>query len=235
MLSEAMDHGPLGILGGTFDPIHIAHLRMAQEGLEACGLERVRFIPAGQPTHRQQPGVAAIHRLAMTRLAVRDVPQFDVDEAEVLSAAPSYTVPTLERLRQVYGTQRPLVLLLGADAFMGLTRWHRWSELFALAHIAVATRPGHRLPMTHMDTVRDTVDIHGELPDAALAEAFRERFTPLSQRLAASPGGQISLFPMTPLDISATAIRAQLAAGKTPRFLVPDGVLDYIQTHHLYV
>jgi nicotinate-nucleotide adenylyltransferase len=219
---------PLGILGGTFDPIHIAHLRMAQEALEACALGAVRFIPAGQPMHRGQPGASAADRLAMARLALEGREQFELDEAEALSDAPSYTVPTLERLRGLFGAQRPLVLLLGVDAFMGLPGWHRWRELFDLAHIAVATRPGHVMDFTMADKSPGT-------PAGELLAEFQARETSSPTELSASPAGRISHFGMTPLDVSATAIRAGLAAGKSPRFLVTDGVLDYIETHRLYI
>lgn len=221
----------MGILGGTFDPIHIAHLRMAQEALEACALGAVRFIPAGQPMHRDQPGASAADRLAMARLALRDCPDFELDEAEVLSAAPSYTVPTLERLRQHFGASPPLVLLLGADAFLGLPNWHRWRELFDLAHIAVATRPGHVLDFVKIYT--DASTSGGAAPNA-LVEEFQARFTPSADALSAKPAGRITAFAMTALDVSATTIRGQLAAGNSPRFLVPDGVLDYIEANKLY-
>jgi nicotinate-nucleotide adenylyltransferase len=218
---------PLGILGGTFDPIHVAHLRMAQEALQAYALGIVRFIPAGQPMHRQQPGASAADRLSMARLALRDCEQFELDEAEVLSEQPSFTVPTLERLRQHFGAQRPLVLLLGADAFLGLPGWHRWRELFDLAHIAVATRPGHVIEFT---------DPHKNMSaQSELAEAFQARFTASPDALSASPAGLVSHFAMTPLEVSATSIRTILAAGESPRFLVPDGVLDYIQANRLYI
>jgi len=219
---------PLGILGGTFDPIHIAHLRMAQEALEACALGAVRFIPAGQPPHRDRPGAAAEHRLAMTRLALKDCEQFELDDAEVLSNGPSYTVPTLERLRQTFGAERPLVLLLGMDAFLGLESWHRWRELFDLAHVVVATRPGNVMNFTKQGTTTTG-------SASALADEFRARHTPSPDSLSASAAGRISQFAMTPLDVSATAIRARMAVGKSPRFLVPDGVLDYIEANHLYI
>ena len=136
--AQAADARPaLGLLGGTFDPIHFGHLRLAEEAREQLGLERVRLIPAGQPPHRGAPGGSADERLAMTQLAAAGNTGFEVDDSEVRLAQPSYTVLSLERLRAELGPQRPLVLILGADAFAGLQRWHRWQELFALAHIAV--------------------------------------------------------------------------------------------------
>jgi nicotinate-nucleotide adenylyltransferase len=226
MPSECM--APLGILGGTFDPIHIAHLRLAQEALEACALGSVRFVPAGQPSHRDQPRAAAKHRLAMARLALEGCPRFELDDAEVLNNAPSYTVPTLERLRKVFGAERPLVLLLGMDAFLGLESWHRWRELFNLAHIVVATRPGNVMDFTKLDVPVGT-------STSALGGEVQSRYTPAPEVLSASAAGRISQFGMTSLDISATAIRAGLATGKSPRFLVPSGVLDYIEDNRLYI
>lgn len=216
--SEALS--PLGILGGTFDPIHFGHLRLAEEAREALHLERVRVIPAGQPPHRGRPGTAAADRLEMVRLALADTAGYEIDDAEVRSAQPSYTVPTLERLRGELGDAQPLVLLLGVDAFLGLASWHRWQALFDLAHIAVATRPGYALDEHHM-------------PEA-LAIEYRRRATPRRDALARQPAGLVASFAMTPLAISATAIRALVAHGGSPRFLLPDAVLDYIQTHQLY-
>ena len=137
--------GPLGLFGGTFDPIHLGHLRLAETAREALSLERVRFIPAGQPPHRATPGASGADRLAMARLATADNPGFEVDAAEVDAAQASFTILTLERLRAELGPARPLVLLLGVDAFLGLPTWRRWTELFDFAHLAVASRPGYTL------------------------------------------------------------------------------------------
>ncbi|GAA5164726.1 nicotinate-nucleotide adenylyltransferase [Viridibacterium curvum] len=211
--------GVLGILGGTFDPVHFGHLRLAQEAADCLQLDGVRLIPAGQPRHRGTPGALAADRLAMVRLAAAGVTHFTVDAAEVLSEQPSYTVPTLERLRGELGETQPIVLIVGADAFAGLPRWHRWRELFALAHIGVATRPGYSLEPEQL------------APELA-AEFANRSATPEALRGAA--GGCIVPFSMTPLEISATAIRALIGARRTPRFLVPDEVLDYIEAHSLY-
>ena len=213
--------GVLGLFGGTFDPLHVAHLRLAIEAREALGLAEVCFIPAGRPALRDAPHCAAAHRLAMVERALADAPGFSVDAAEALEAAarPSYTIETLERQRLLHGAQRPLVLLLGADAFARLEAWHRWRELFALAHIAVATRPGHEL----------TVGAGG----AALDREFAARRGEAAD-LAGAPAGRIACFAITALEISATAIRRRLAQGLSVRHLVADGVLDYIESHQLY-
>lgn len=214
-----MSGSPLAILGGTFDPVHFGHLRLAEEAREALGLDEVRWIPAGQPPHRQAPRVAAAHRLEMVRLAVAGNPAFTIDDAEARTDEPSYSVATLERLRAEAG-RRPLVLLMGADAFLGLAAWHRWRELFDLAHVGVATRPGFALSPE-------------EWP-AELAQACACRVGDAPSLLRAAPAGRIVGFSMTPLAISASLLRARLAAGLSVRYLLPDHVAEYIDLHHLY-
>lgn len=217
---------PLGIFGGTFDPVHIGHLRLAEEAAEALALAGVRWIPAGQPRHRETPRVAAEHRLRMVELAVAGNPRFAVDAAEVASGEASYTVPTLQRLRAELGSARPLVLLLGADAYAGLPGWHRWRELFALAHLAVAHRPGFAI---------DAAALPAELRDEHCARAVADTDTNATpDALAASPAGRIVSFAMTPLAVSATQLRGLLAQQRSPRYLLPQPVIDYIQLNHLY-
>ena len=211
---------PLGIFGGTFDPVHLGHLRLAEEAMDALGLSGVSWIPAGQPAHRSGPQVSAQDRLRMVRLATAGNHRFSVDAAEVEQTAPSYTVPTLERLRAVYGPQQPLVLILGADAFAGLPGWHRWQALFALAHVAVAHRPGFRIEPA-------------SLP-AALADEYARRASADPAALRLTPAGHMVSFAMTQLDISATQVRRQLAAGKSVRYLLPEAIIAYIEQHHLY-
>ncbi len=210
----------LGIFGGTFDPVHFGHLRLAEEARQRLGLAAIRWIPAGDPRHRPAPQVTARHRLDMVKRAVAGNPAFEVDSAEVEADAPSYTVPTLERLRRELGGERPLLLLLGADAFAGLPTWHRWRELFGLAHIAVSHRPGYPIEAA-------------ALP-AELADRYRAAHVADAADLAGRPGGGIVTFAMTQLAISATAIREQLQQGGSPRYLLPDAVIDYIAAHQLY-
>ncbi|MCC6878826.1 MAG: nicotinate-nucleotide adenylyltransferase [Rhodocyclaceae bacterium] len=210
---------PLGLLGGTFDPVHYGHLRLAEEAREALKLPELRWIPAGQPPHRTAPRTAAGHRLEMVRRAVAGNPAFTVDDAETRAPGPSFTVTTLERLRAAL-PDRPLVLLMGADAFLGLATWHRWRELLDLAHLGVATRPGFPLSSE-------------EWP-AELARACAGRLSEAADVLRASPAGRVVGFSMTPLDISASLLRARLAGGLSVRYLLPDPVREYIETHHLY-
>jgi nicotinate-nucleotide adenylyltransferase len=210
----------LGVLGGTFDPIHYGHLRLALEVAQQVGLTEVRFIPAGRPWHRSPPRAAASHRLAMVRLAVSDNPLFRVDEREVVAESPGYTVETLTALRRELGFERPVCLLLGADAFQGLHTWHRWQELFGLAHVVVAQRPG-------------CSPVGAALaPDLAAQFSARQITDPAV--LLREPAGRIHVQTITALDISASRIRADLAAGRDPRYLLPDSVLAYIGRHRLY-
>ena len=221
-MPEQASGRPLGLFGGTFDPVHFGHLRLAEEAADHLHLDRVRWIPAGRPALRETPAVTARQRLAMVRLATSGNPGFEVDAAEVDAARASYTVLTLERLRQIkqIGQQRPLVLLLGADAFAGLPKWHRWQSLLDLAHIGVAHRPGFPV---------DTASLPG-----VLKVACRDRFCASPAELRESPAGRIASFAMTQLAISATQIRALLARGCSPRYLLPDEVIAYIRAQNLY-
>ncbi|MBR0566491.1 nicotinate-nucleotide adenylyltransferase [Azoarcus sp. L1K30] len=216
--------GPLGLLGGTFDPIHLGHLRLAEEARGALGLDRVRLIPAGQPPHRGEPGSTPDDRLHMARLAIAGNPHFEVDDGEVRSPRKSYTVLTLERLRAELGPTRPLVLILGADAFEGLPGWHRWQELFDLAHFAVANRPGYA---PHGRRWPGTLS-------PALDQACRDRQISDPALLRTCSSGYVIPFDMTPLAISASLIRDLVRTGASSRYLLPDSVLDYIGLHHLY-
>lgn len=211
---------PLGLFGGTFDPVHFGHLRLAEESIAFLGLGGVRWIPAGQPPHRETPQVTAAQRLEMVLRSTAKNAQFSVDASEVEAATPSYTVNTLERLRAELGAEQPLVLLVGADAFAGLASWHRWRDIFALAHIAVSHRPGFPVEIS-------------SLPHELASEFTDRRLTDVSG-LKDAPAGRIATFTMTQLAISATQIRKLLANGLSPRYLLPDSVLDYIQHHQLY-
>ena len=224
MSRQELDAGPLGLLGGTFDPIHFGHLRLAEEAREALQLEQVALIPAGSPPHRDPPQSAASARLAMVELAAAGNGGFMVEAGEVFAEGPSYTVLTLERLRAQHGPTRPLVLILGADAFAGLPDWHRWQELFELAHIAVANRPGYAPQGQCWPATLS----------AELGAACAGRISTDTAVLRQSPAGRIVPFDMTPLAISASLIRDLIRAGHSARYLLPDPVLDYIGLHHLY-
>ncbi|MDR2507302.1 MAG: nicotinate-nucleotide adenylyltransferase [Candidatus Accumulibacter sp.] len=216
------ENKPLGLFGGTFDPVHFAHLRLAEAAWCELGLSGVRWIPAGCPVLRDAPRVDARRRLEMVRRAIADNPHFELDAAEVEASQPSYTVPTLERLRSAgqFGEKHSLVLLVGADAFSSLPAWYRWESLFDLAHIAIAHRPG--------------CPVDPETLPEPLSKICRQRFSAASEALSLAPAGSIVNFPMTPLDISATRVRQLLAAGLSTRYLLPDPVIAYIEEHRFY-
>ncbi len=206
----------IGVLGGTFNPVHVGHLRSALEVAEFMGLDELRLIPNARPPHRDAPQVSAPDRLAMVEQAVAGVPLLTVDDRELKRDRPSYSIETLESLRAELAVEDQLFLLLGWDAFCGLPTWHRWEELLEHCHILVLQRP----------------DADSEAPQALRdVLAARSVSDPLTM---SGPGGQIAFIWQTPLAVSATQIRNLLASGKSVRFLVPDAVLAYINAHGLY-
>jgi nicotinate-nucleotide adenylyltransferase len=215
----------IGILGGAFDPIHFGHLRLAQELTDALSLKEVRFIPTASPPHRPQPQTPAADRLAMVQLAIEGNPLFCCDEREIRryneQQQPSYSIDTLLSLNQEIGEQTALCLLLGGDAFLGLPSWHRWQELLDYCHIVVAHRP-------HAALQPDT------LPEP-LKTLWEQSGTLKVEDLGRNKSGRIFTQPITALDISATKIREDLKQGKSPRYLLPDAVIDYIRTQKLYL
>jgi nicotinate-nucleotide adenylyltransferase len=213
---------PIGILGGTFDPVHYGHLRLAQEVADQLRLAEVRFVPSGTPPHRATPVATAADRLKMVRLATTGNSLFTVDARESASITPGYTVDTLTALRAEVGAEQSLVLLLGADAFLDLASWDRWHELFKLAHIAVAYRPGFPV---------DTWQSRMPQPLAAEYDA-RLMHQPFAVHVA--PAGGIVVVPIVALDISATLIREATCLGRNTRYLLPDEIYQYIQQHELY-
>ncbi|HHJ80383.1 MAG TPA: nicotinate-nucleotide adenylyltransferase [Candidatus Tenderia electrophaga] len=207
----------IGVFGGTFDPVHFGHLRPLLEVQQALGLAEVRLIPCYIPPHRGVPGASAEQRLAMLQLAAADTPGFVVDQRELQRGGPSYMIDTLQSLRDELGAEQALCLILGLDAFVALDGWHQWSRLIELAHIVVMQRPGGVLPNT---------GAVAELVDQTLALDVAE--------LQQQPAGRVYFQSVTQLDISATAIREQLSHDQDIRFLMPDSVRHYIETHGLY-
>lgn len=207
----------IGVLGGTFDPIHNGHLRLAWEAHTRLGLRETRLIPCHVPPHRATPTSSAHHRLAMTTLACAGVPGFTVDDWEIRRDAPSYSVETLTHLRQQLGEDTRIIFLMGMDAFCQFTTWHQWQRILALAHLWIAHRPGANEPA----------------PGSEEARQLQRRRVDHTGLLEA-PAGSICVYDSTALDISATHLRAQMALGISPRFLLPDSVRGYIEQHELY-
>jgi len=223
-----MPQQPIGIFGGTFDPIHLGHLRTAHELMTGLDLAEVRFIPSRLPPHRPPTVAPEALRLRMLEAALEGLPGFRVDGRELLRPGPSFMVDTLTSLRAEVGP-RPLCLLLGLDAFQGVPTWDRWRELPALAHIVVARRPGFTPPNDGELAGQIAGQIHGEA-----GELLRSRTSTDPQDLARSPAGRVLIQDVTQLDISSSAIRSLVAAGGDPRFLVPDAVRDLIVKTHIY-
>lgn len=205
----------IGILGGTFDPVHVGHLRCALEVKTALRLEQVRLLPARVPVHRAAPQASALQRLELLRLAIEDEPGLSLDSREIERDSPSYMIDTLESLRAELGPDQPLALILGMDAYAGLPSWHRWRELLQRAHLVVVERPGH----------------HPPLP-TELQRLQRQHSS--NQRQLQTPAGLIFRLKLPLLEISSTRVRQLLAQGDSARYLVPDNAYRLLQRYSWY-
>lgn len=206
----------LGIFGGTFDPIHIGHLRLALELKQQLALDQMYLLPCYLPPHRSAPGASAKQRVDMLQLALQDCRELQVDTRELQRDKPSYTLDTLMELRAEVGVQTSLSLCMGMDSFCALDSWYEWQQLIRFAHIVVVERPGYELPA--VGPVAELVGRHG---------------ADLTALKAAAMGAVVVVAPRL-LPVSATEIRAQLKAGQSPQFLLPDAVLNYIHAQQLY-
>jgi nicotinate-nucleotide adenylyltransferase len=207
----------VGVFGGTFNPVHYGHLRSALELVERLQLEQLRLMPSAQPPHRDAPECSAAHRAAMIELAVKGEPRLACDVRELQRPGKSYTIDSLIELRGELGAGTSLCMVMGCDAVLDIAKWHRWQELLDWAHIVVIARPGWELPLT------------GEV-----AQWLKDYRVEDPQSLRQWPAGYIAIEELRPLAISATEIRDILAAGTSARYLLPQSVLDYIQTNKLY-
>lgn len=207
---------PMGVFGGTFDPVHYGHLRTAFEMLQALKFDSVRFIPCGDPPHRGKTYASASERLRMVSLAIEGQAGFVVDDREVRRDGPSYSIDTLLSLREEF-PERALGLIIGMDAFLGLPGWHRWEEILDTAHLVVAHRPGWKAP-----------DM------GPLGELISEFGTHRVDDLHSTSHGRVHIHAVTQLEISSTEIRDLVKAGRDPRFLMPDPVRDDIRASACY-
>lgn len=218
-------HKIIGMMGGTFNPIHNGHLRIAQELADAFNFDEVRFIPSANPPHKTLPNVSAQHRAAMVSLAISSNPKFTLDKRELYRTSVSYTYDTLQSFREELGQKISICLLMGSDAFMQFNSWYRWNELLGLCHIVLVNRP------------RDKRAI--EKPPEVFAEALQtllqNHYTEHHEDLKEASFGHITMQAVTALDISATNIRTQFSLGKSAQYLMPDDVINYITKHQLYV
>jgi len=217
-LSEALASlSPVGVLGGTFNPVHYGHLRSALELVESLRLEQLRLMPCAVPPHREAPTCSAVHRAAMVELAVAGEPHLGCDFRELQRPGKSYTIDSLMDIRHELGAGHSLCLVMGCDAVLDIGNWHRWQELLEWAHIVVIARPGWQLPQT--GTVAEWLESHRQ----ASVDVLRHR-----------AAGGIIIEELRPLAISSTEIRDLLGVGRSARYLLPEAVLDYIKTHNLY-
>ena len=205
----------IGILGGTFDPIHFGHLRPALEIFEQLGLDELRLIPSAKPPHRWQPEASAEHRLSMVKLAIKDVEGFVIDDREYHREGSSYTVDTLASIREEIDKKKPLCMLIGMDAFEHFTRWHDWQGILKLAHLVISSRPG-----------TDQVEIE---------DWMEGRITESVADLQKTAAGKLFFAAVSQLDLSATFLRKQIHKGKSSRFATPVKVGEYIELNKLYV
>ena len=210
----------VGILGGTFNPIHYGHLRMAQELADGLGMDEVKFIPSANPPHKDSVTVSAEHRAAMVKLAIADNPKFSIDELELNRDGASYTIDTLISLRETLGKDTSLCLMMGSDAFVKLNTWHRWQELLDYAHIILVQRP---------DIAKQQPPLPKEV-QALLEAHYTEQISDLSNQNA----GLINMQAISAQDISSSQIRENLNHGISVRYLLPNNVAEYIAQQNLY-
>ncbi|HCU90062.1 MAG TPA: nicotinic acid mononucleotide adenylyltransferase [Gammaproteobacteria bacterium] len=216
MDSSVQTTAPIGILGGSFDPVHVGHLRLALELYELLNLSAVRMLPLNIPNHRERAGASANMRLAMLNLVV-DGERLIADDREIRRGGVSYTIDSLESLRTEFSEQ-PLCLILGADSFQGLCGWHRWEELLGFSHIVVATRPGS-------DSIRDP-RLHRLVESAQVTEP---------ETLHDELSGRIYFQPIPLLPISSTDIRRRVANGRDISYFVASMVAQLIKQQQLYL
>jgi len=213
----------VGIFGGTFDPIHYGHLRVAEEIVETVGLQKMYFVPAGMPRLRYSPVASSQHRVEIVRLAIQKNPDFVLDEREIYRDGVSYSIDTVREFKQEFGEEVRLCFILGADAFIKLPEWNNWKELFNLCHFIVSTRPGYSLTLIK------------ELLSKELREECSQRWVSNTESLRKDTSGLIFIASTTMLDISATSIRAHIAVGRSVRHLVPSVTVNYISENKLYL
>ncbi|MDH5229237.1 MAG: nicotinate-nucleotide adenylyltransferase [Gammaproteobacteria bacterium] len=206
----------LGVFGGTFNPIHNGHLRIALDVYQDLGLDKVLFVPCARPPHREQPEVSAPQRLKLLRRAIESVEGFECDARELNRSGPSYTVDTLRELRHYYA-KTSLNLIVGSDSFQNLDTWHQWEQIPELANIIVASRPGW-----------------GSDEASDMGRRLHARIIQDPRLLRQEAQGQIMVWPVTQLGIEASKIRQQIKQHKSVRFLLPQSVLQIIESEKLY-
>jgi nicotinate-nucleotide adenylyltransferase len=204
-------------MGGTFDPIHHGHLRTALELQQWLGVDQVCLIPSRQPVHRGEPGCSSEQRLEMVKQAVALESALRVDDRELRSEQPSYSLLTLQSLREELGAEKPICMIMGMDAYLTLPSWHEWQQFIKLCHLVVVQRPGYTLP-----------------EESEMATFTRQHQVLSPKEVLEKPAGHVLIHELTPLGISATQVRQSIQAGHSPRYLIPDQVWQFIQENQLY-
>jgi nicotinate-nucleotide adenylyltransferase len=206
----------IGIFGGTFDPVHIAHLRAAEEFAETMELDRVLMMVSAVPPHREIPQAAASHRLRMLELAVKDNPLLEASDLEIRRKGPSYTLETIRKVRSDYDDSMPY-LALGVDAYLEIAAWHRPVDVLAEAHIVVLTRPGFEVDLV-----------------APVSQWFAGSYQTRQECHVHDSGATLRQTRITSIDVSSSNIRSLIAHGRSIRYLVPQPVFEYIQLNSIY-
>jgi len=207
----------IGVLGGTFDPIHHGHLRLALEMSEQLGLEKVHLIVSANPPHRQMPQTPAEMRFEMVKLAIENEKNLIADDREIKRNRPSYTVETLLEMREEMGKELPICLILGMDAFLGLLTWFKWEKLLELAHLIITQRP--EINQTFSEPLQKLLEKH-QIYDI--------------NKIKEKSAGYILFEAVPMLNISATQIRQCFIKKQNPRYLLPESVLKFISQQGLY-
>lgn len=208
----------IGIFGGTFDPIHIGHIRVAIELKHLLRLDRVHFVPCHYPTHRPHPSVTTEQRMAMVESAIEHETKFVADDRELLNESASYSIETVTSFRQEFGSDTALYFFMGLDSLLQFPSWHRWQDFLALCHIVVAARPGWAVPEKN----------------SVMGQYYQAHKTDNLTALTTTIQGKIAIMPTTPLDIAASDIRRDIQAGLKPEKILSDSVWSYIKSNRLY-
>ncbi|MFM1911420.1 MAG: putative nicotinate-nucleotide adenylyltransferase [Pseudomonadota bacterium] len=209
----------IGILGGTFNPIHLGHLHLANQLQTKLGFDSIRFMPAALPALKDKPNVTAEQRAEMVKIAIANQPHFSLDTRELSRAGTSYTIDTLISLREELGDEVSICWLMGFDAFANLDAWHRWQELLNKAHLIVVKRP-HSSDLSNLN--------------AEVKTLLEKHETKNVEEVKKQAYGKILIQEIAALDISSTEIREKIAQDKDVRSMVPEALLSYIQQHQLY-
>lgn len=222
----------IGVMGGTFDPIHLGHLRAAEEIYRAFQLDRVIFVPAARPPHKhgEEIGASPLQRYEMVSLATVDVPYFMASPIEVNRPGRSYSVETLREFRRLYGGESAMYFIMGVDAFQEIATWKEAREVLSLAQVIVAARPGWRLDEVERSMTPEQRQLLGE-PRCKYLKI--SEITPRIARRHSEPG-LVLLVEMISLDISSSEIRQLVKEDKSIRYLVTDAVAAYVAKHCLY-